>query len=67
MIREENKNEIGQLKPKKKCAANPAPKNVTTTATVISFTITGPTLKISSLRNVNPPSNRIILIAKETK
>ena len=67
IINAANKKEICQDKPKIKCAAMPAPKKVIITATVINLTITGPTFKTSPRRRVKPPSNRIILMAKDTK
>ena len=44
-----------------------APKKVTADPKVISFVITGPTFFISFLFKVKPPSNKIILMANETK
>ncbi len=44
-----------------------APKKVTIEPTVINLVITGPTFFISPFFKVNPPSNKIILIAKDTK
>ena len=67
MINAENKYDICQLKLKIKCAANAAPKKVTNEPRVISFVITGPTFFISLIFKVKPPSNKIILIARDTK
>ena len=67
MINAENKYDICQLKLKIKCAANAAPKKVTNEPRVISFVITGPTFFISLIFKVKPPSNNIILIARDTK
>ena len=44
-----------------------APKKVTITPTVISFVIMGPTFFISLSRKVKPPSNKIMLMASDTK
>ena len=67
MMSPEKRNAKSQLKSKKKCAATAAAKKVTAAPSVISFVITGPTLRISLLLRVSPPSNRMILIANETK
>ena len=67
IIRPLNKKEICQESPKIKCAAMPAPKNVTRVPRVISLVITGPTFATSERLSVNPPSKRMILMARETK
>ena len=67
IINAENKYDICQLKLKIKYAANAAPKKVTNEPRVISLVITGPTFFISLIFKVRPPSNKIILIASDTK
>ena len=67
IIKAENRNEISQLNPKIKCTVIAAPKNVMSDPNVISLVITGPIFLISLNLNVRPPSNKIILMASDTK
>ena len=67
IINPENKKHKSQVRLNKQCAITAPPKKVTAAPSVISFEITGPTFRISLRFKVSPPSNKIILIASETK
>ena len=67
IIKAENKKQSCHESPNKKYAAKEAPKNVVKLPSVISLVITGPMLRISDRFKVRPPSNKIILMANDTK